>query len=257
VIGLLIGVLARFVGARGRVSRVFELLAATVAAAAAVALSHALGGLSVSLSALAGLILLIPGFSLTVALSELAERHLASGTARFAGALVVFLVIGFGAALGTQVGTLLFGATAAAPLAPQPPWAEPLALLVAPLSLTVLLRAPFSEAPFILLAGALGYGGGRLGGLVLSPELGAVGGALAVGLFASAYARWRDRPESIPLVPGILLLVPGSIGFRSFSELFASDVVPGLESAFRMIVVAISLVAGLLAANVFAPIRRR
>ncbi len=257
MIGLLIGLLAPLVGARGRISRVFELLAAAVAAAAAIALSHALGGLSVSLAALAGLIILIPGFSLTVALSELAQRHLASGTARFAGALVVFLVIGFGAALGTQVGTLLFGAAQAALPQPQPPWAEPLALLVAPLALTVFLRAPLPETPWILLSGALGYGGARLGALVLSPELGAVGGALAVGLFAGFYARWRDRPDSIVLVPGILLLVPGSFGFRSFSELFARDVLPGLESAFRMLVVAISLVAGLLAAAVFAPARRR
>ena len=31
--------------------------------------------------------------------------------------------------------------------------------------------------------------------------------------------RWRHRPAAVVLVPGILLLVPGSIGFRSLTAL--------------------------------------
>jgi len=54
-------------------------------------------------------------------------------------------------------------------------------------------------------------------------------------------------------VPAILLLVPGSIGYRSLASLMQSEVVLGIETAFRMIVIAVSLVAGLLLASVAAP----
>ena len=57
-------------------------------------------------------------------------------------------------------------------------------------------------------------------------------------------------------MPGILLLVPGSIGFRSVAQLLDRDVVLGLETIFRMAFIAFSLVAGLLLANALSPRRR-
>jgi uncharacterized membrane protein YjjP (DUF1212 family) len=257
VIGVLTGLLALALGRYESVSRVFEPIAAAVAAGSAVALARLLPGLSVYLATLAGLIILLPGFTLTVALSELATRHLSSGTARLAGALAVFVSIAFGVAVGTRVGTLLFGDVAAAVPAPLPAWVEPLALLVAPIAIAVLLKAPLGEAPWILVGGVIGFEAGRFGSALFSPELGMFFGALAVGVFSRFYARWRDRPEQIPLVPGILLLVPGSIGYRSLASLMARDVVLGVESAFRMIVIAVSLVAGLLAAAALGPSRPR
>ena len=56
-------------------------------------------------------------------------------------------------------------------------------------------------------------------------------------------------------LPGILLLVPGSIGFWSLAALLESDVVSGVETAFRMVLVAVSLVAGLLLADAIVPPR--
>ncbi len=55
-------------------------------------------------TSLAGLVVLLPGLTFTVALTELSTRHLASGTARLSGALVVFLGLGFGLALGAKLG---------------------------------------------------------------------------------------------------------------------------------------------------------
>jgi uncharacterized membrane protein YjjB (DUF3815 family) len=57
-------------------------------------------------------------------------------------------------------------------------------------------------------------------------------------------------------VPGILLLVPGSIGFRSLASLLDREVVLGVETAFRMILMAVALVAGILVSNIIAPPRR-
>lgn len=58
------------------------------------------------------------------------------------------------------------------------------------------------------------------------------------------------------IVPGILMLVPGSIGFRSISSLLGQDVVIGLKTAMAMLLVAVALAGGLLFANVVVPPRR-
>jgi uncharacterized membrane protein YjjB (DUF3815 family) len=59
------------------------------------------------------------------------------------------------------------------------------------------------------------------------------------------------------LVPGILLLVPGSIGYVSMSSLMQRNTVAGIDTAFTMVISAVSLVAGLLIASILAPEPRR
>lgn len=51
------------------------------------------------------------------------------------------------------------------------------------------------------------------------------------------------------VLPAILLMVPGSLGFTSTSSLLAQDVVVGMQGVFSMVLVAFSLVTGLLLAN--------
>jgi uncharacterized membrane protein YjjB (DUF3815 family) len=53
----------------------------------------------------------------------------------------------------------------------------------------------------------------------------------------------------------MLLLVPGSIGFQSLSSFMARETVPGVESAFRMTLIAVALATGVLFANVLFPAR--
>jgi uncharacterized membrane protein YjjB (DUF3815 family) len=81
--------------------------------------------------------------------------------------------------------------------------------------------------------------------------------AFGVGLASSAYERWRHRPAPVVLVPGILLLVPGSIGYRSMASMMERNTIAGIDTAFAMILTAMSLVAGLLIASIVAPEPRR
>jgi uncharacterized membrane protein YjjP (DUF1212 family) len=256
VIGCVIGVVA-VVAARYRtVGRIFAPLAAACAAALA-GLAARVAPVSVYTATVAGLIVLIPGFSLTVAMIELATRNLVSGTARLAGALGTFLAIGFGVALGTRVVVAFLGRPPRATVpVPLPEWTLFAALLLAPLGFTVLLRARPQDTLWITLSGALAFSGSRGGSIFLGPELGAFAGALVVGVASNAYARAFNRPEVVPLVPGMLLLVPGSLGFQSFASLLERNTVSGVEAAFRMTLVAVSLATGLLFANVVLPARR-
>ncbi len=255
-IGLVTGALALSMGRSQALGRIFEPVAAFIATALATAVAVLVTPVSVFVAVLGGIIVLLPGLTLTVAMPELATRHLASGTARLSSALLLFLTIIFGVALGGKIATLALGSPEPVLPAALPLWTEILALAVAPVSIAVLLKAERSDIGWIALAGWLAYGGSRFGATTLGPELGAFTGALAVGIGSNLYALLRDRPSQIPLVPGVLLLVPGSIGFRSVSSMLNREVISGVETAFTMVFIATALVAGLLVANVVVPRRK-
>lgn len=258
IIGLVIGVLLIPAGRLPSLGRVFPFLAAFSASFIATAAATVLPHYSVYVGTLAGLIVLIPGLTLTTAMTELSSGHLSSGTARLSGALMLFVVIGFGVAMASQTVTLLLGdyPTRVRPEA-LPDWTWWMALVAAPLGFAVLFRAHARDAIWILLAGALGIAGSRVGSATFGPELGAFVGALTVGAASNLYAYILRRPASVTLVPGILLLVPGSIGFRSLSSLLDREVVTGVETAFTMVLIGAGLVAGLLLANVLVPEHRK
>ena len=205
---------------------------------------------------LAGLIVLMPGLTLTVAMIELSTQHLSSGTSRLNNAFITFLAIGFGVAVGSSAVNLLIGSTRTVRPEPLPAWTMLPAIVIMPLAFTILLRAHKADALWIVVAGVIAVGGSRMGDLLLGPQLGVFFGALLVGIFSSAYARWMDRPAVITQVPGILLLVPGSVGFRGLAAMLDEKILSGIDTTFKMILTAIALVAGTLIASVIAPVRR-
>lgn len=254
ILGLGLGLFSLYSENHKRVGRVFESLAAFLVSMAALGLARLVGPISVFVATLAGLIILMPGLLLTTAITELATRHLASGTLRLSSAFMTLLGIVFGVALGTRVGTAAFGVPMETiATAPLPGWAAMLAIVLAAVSSVVILRAEPRDAPWIIASGVLGVAAGRLGAAKLGLELGMFVAAFGVALASSAFERWRKRPAPVVLVPGILLLVPGSIGYRSMSSMMERNTLAGIDNAFTMILTAVSLVAGLLIASVIAP----
>ena len=67
---------------------------------------------------------------------------------------------------------------------------------------------------------------------------------------SNLFARLKRRTPMVTQVPGLLILVPGSIGLRSMQSLLGQDVEMGIATAFRVAIIGISLAAGLLAGNV-------
>jgi len=255
-IGIVTGLLAAVTARLPTTARIFEPLAAFVAALIAAFAAHYITPLSTFVAMLAGLIILLPGYTLTVAMTELATRHLASGTARLSGALLLFLTITFGMALGTTLATAWLGPAPTVTLQQLPFWTELAALLVAPFGFAILLRAEPRDLGWVAVAAWLAFGAARIGSEVLGPQLGAFVGALVVGLAGNFYGLLLDRPTQIPQAPGVLILVPGSLGFRSVAALLDREVVSGVDAAFTMVLVATALVAGILLANVIVPRRK-
>jgi uncharacterized membrane protein YjjP (DUF1212 family) len=252
----LIGVLEQLTRERPTTARVLEPVAALLTSALAAAAASLIGPLSVQVATLSGLIVLLPGLGLTVAINELTTRHLISGSSRLIGAALIFLQLAFGVALGGRLAELLPPAPLLLTPEPLPRWTDLVALAVAAAAVTVLFRARPRDVGWIIVVGALAFGGARLGAQALGPELGAFVGALVLGMASNALARLRNRPSVVTIVPGMMLLVPGSLGFRSLESLLARDVVAGVDTAFSMLMVAVAIAAGLLFANALVPSRR-
>ena len=255
-IGLVVGVMVLASANRERVRRLMSVLGGMVAAAGATAMAHT-ADVFVPIVVLASLIVLLPGFSVTLAMNELALGHLVSGSARLTGATVTFLQLGFGVALGSELVRLVLGP---APSAVVPARLHDatvfLALAIAAGALTVIFRARARDALVILPMSAVAFFGARFGSQQLGPELGVALGALLLGVCSNLLSRRLDQPSAIALMPALLLLVPGSLGFRSLQSLLANDVLGGVETAFTMALVAVGLVSGLLVANAAVTPRR-
>ncbi len=252
-LGLAVGLLQRGLSAPA-LTRLQEPICALAVAGLATLLARA-APLSVPLVTLAGVIVLLPGLSVTLAINELASRHLASGTARFAGAMVSFLLLGLGAGLGWGIADLLPKALRGA-RAPIPPEAIPAALAILSLCYMVLLSARKRDGWVIGISAFLAWYAAQEGGALLGPELGACAASLLVGMWGNLQSRLRDVPSLVAHLPGLLVLVPGSLGFSGLRSMLDDDVVKGVDAAFSMLLIASSLVAGLLAAPVLLPGRR-
>jgi uncharacterized membrane protein YjjP (DUF1212 family) len=258
LIGLAVGALVQIASHSRRLAMVLPALAGLTAVLmgglSEVILSPSLGSVFLFVPILAGLIILIPSLKLTIAVNELAHDHLMSGTARLGGALMSFLQIAFGVALGNKL-VAWFGISGASQPDPLPRWALAVALLVAAVASTLLFRARKRDLPVILTTISVSFCASRLGALAFGPELGVLLGAWLMATCAHLLGRWRNHPSAVGILPGILPLLPGGLGFRTFSSLMAADVVDGVQAGVTMLFVALSLVTGLLLASLTARAR--
>ena len=127
------------------------------------------------------------------------------------------------------------------------------ASLAIPLAFTVLLRAPAWAWPRVLAATLVATYATKLGADMLSPALAMAVGACAVTLLSNGLARHTGRSASLTQVPGILLLVPGSVSFEATQALLAADAVAGVQQLFATGLAATGLVGGTLLGHALLP----
>lgn len=257
IVGLLVGALSVSLARTGQRIELFEFVGGLVGAALVTALAAWGVRTALSTTVLGGLLTLLPGLTLTVAMTELASRHLSSGTARLMWAVVGLTALAIGAAVGTALVTALAGPVRSARIVPLEPWTRYLALGLAPFAFGVLLGARPWDLPWILVAVLVGFSGLQLGQQTIGAEVGAAIGALTVGLAANLFERLRLGPAAVVQVPGILVLVPGSIGFRGITALIDENLTTGFAAWSGMLLTAVALAAGLLLSNVVLPPRGR
>jgi uncharacterized membrane protein YjjB (DUF3815 family) len=101
-------------------------------------------------------------------------------------------------------------------------------------------KVPFDEAwQFIVKVGLAAHRYGSTAGRL---ETFLVGLSMVV---ANLWARKTGRPSSIVLIPAIVLLVSGSIGFRGLASMAGGDLLLGAQQFLQMFVVTMTIFVGI------------
>jgi uncharacterized membrane protein YjjP (DUF1212 family) len=254
-VGLAVGALSVLARRMQRLTSLVELLAGFLAAVLTLALGHVLPHFHLATVVLAGLILLLPGLSITLGVSEVAARHLVSGSARLAGATVSLVSLGLGVAVGYAIFTKLDWVPPAGPVREIPgQWLTVLAVVASSCALLIVTNSRPRDIWVVLCAVVVAVFGARLGAWLLGPTVGVVVASLLLGLGSNLYARLTSRPGAVPLVPGLAVLVPGALGFRGIS-VFLRSATGSVEILAAVLVIAAGLVVGLLVADATLPAR--
>lgn len=259
VLGLVIGWIALLSTTRPHLAAASEAVAALVATSLATMFAHFVAPLSLQTVIVASLIVLMPGLTLTTAVAELATQQLASGTARFAGALMTLLKLTFGSVAATQLMTALGWTPQQALPMVLPAVVEVIGALLAAASFAILFRAARRDVPVVMASAILGYVITRLAGNWLGE--GAFSGgvfvaSLTIAALSNLYGRSRGRSGILVRVPGIMLLVPGSVGFRALGFVMERDYALGVDTLVAVLSALLALVAGLLFGSLLIPPRK-
>lgn len=255
--GLLLGALVQLARPRPRLREAEEAVAGLLAGFVVVLVAAYVGPLNQNTVIIAALIALLPGLTLTNAMSELASGHLVAGTARFSGAVMSVLKLTVGTVLAVSLAQMAGIEPEVRALRPQPEWVEWGGLLAAALSFAVLFRAAPRDYPVVMLAAAAGYLVSRYAGLAWGSPAGIFLAAFVLTAAGNGYARWWNRPGALVRVPGIIMLVPGSASLRSLLTLVQQqDVASGQVAILGVLNILAALVAGLLFGNLLVSARR-
>lgn len=211
---------------------------------------------TVFITILSGIILMIPGFTTTVALSELATMNLISGAGRFAGAIIVMLMMVAGVVMGNELGEHAFPAEITNHSTPIPIESALYWVCVAGLGASFIgvLKAPLKSAPIVIAAALMASSISIITGAEFGPLAGAFTGSFVIAGAGHLYQRLSGRSALLVQVPGLLSLVPGSVGFRGLSAIIEQNFIEGLRISMDMVLTATALAIGTLLANGLAPI---
>lgn len=240
-----------------RVASMLEPLAITVVACCTVGISHLDPGINQPLVVLSSVIIFIPGLSLAVALRELAARELLSGTARLMDALMVLFKLFFGSILGSAIGVLLWGGITPADDLHVPTWTVWPAVVLLACCLSVVFKARLSDSPWGAASAILAFSISTVVTTAWGITLGAFLGAMAVGIYANLFARWKNAPAILVTLQGIVVLVPGSKVYVGLDSVVNGSQIVGVDQVgVQSFLLFMSLVAGLVFASAIVEPRK-
>ena len=253
ILGLLVGALALPAQRAARTGPVVAPIAAVVASFGAAVLATLGLDAAPDVVTLAALVTFLPGMTLTIGMRELATEHLQSGVANTASALVQLLGLVFGVGIGRSIASDWFGPTADVVSRPAPSAAQFAGALAAGLAFTLTLRARYRDAVFMCSATVLALAANEAGEAVFGKQASVFVASLAVGLVGGFVGLRLRRSPLVFLVPGVLMLVPGSAGFNSVLQLLTGQTVSGIDAGIDTFVTAMSIAYGLMVSGVAFP----
>jgi len=240
-----------------RVTEMLEPIVALISALLASAITLIDPSINVPIVILSSIIAFIPGLSLTVGLSELAARHLMSGTARIMDGVMMLFKLYFGAVLGLALANLFWGKVEFIPPQTTPMWTSWAAVTILSISLVILFKARKKDAPWGIISGYIAYSVSVWAGGYLGIALGAFVGAFALGIYSNLFSRIMNLPSSIVRLLGLVVLVPGSKVYIGLNSLVSGEqMIASSDIGSQAFLIFMSLVAGIIFSNVAIPHRK-
>ncbi len=200
--------------------------------------------------AIGAISLIVPGLTLTTAISELADQNFASGTIKLMkGALTLFamatayvLVRDFATYL-MDSSDIWYGKNFR--LTPQSEWMAIIDNAGLILSFAIIFQVPRSALLWSTLTGLAGWLILKQTQLPNSYAIPSFLAAMGVGTLSLVFSRFLNLPSQIYSVPGILSMLPGLLALSSFSSFGTAQARSGQDVVFSVAVVACSIVFGL------------
>jgi uncharacterized membrane protein YjjP (DUF1212 family) len=251
-IGLCTGALSTVSAKSAVVARLFAVAAAFLATLIVAAYTMFLGPTNIYISIIAGIVVLLPGYSLTLALHELANDFLVAGVARLGRVFSVLLALGCGAFLGLAIvpWVIRTGSVQSHPVAAT--WWIVASIGMA-IGMSITLDARLRDFSWVFAASFVALFTAHVLGGTSAHAVSAFLAAFICGLVANTGARFLRVPQAIMLVPALIVLVPGSLSYESVLFAFQHNIDSALIQAANTVVAAIQIVAGLLLSQIVLP----
>ena len=209
---------------------------------------------------LSTIIVFVPGLSLTVALSEIAQRDLVSGTSKFVQSVMGLFKLYFGAVLGVGIGSLIWGSGAGDivhDLQTLPEWKTIPIVFGLALFLLVAFNIHIKDLLWCACSSFIGFYVAQTSEAYFGIAVGMFLGAFAVGAYANLFSQIRNTPASLVLSHGLILLVPGSKTYIILNSWITGEqMLEHSSNGNQAFLIFISLVAGLLFSNALIPTRK-
>ena len=201
--------------------------------------------LNLVLVILSAVAIILPGYTISLGAGELAAQHIVSGASNLMSGLICLFKQVAGGWLGVIAAGFVIPLAAMGPANPvEPVW---MWLLVPTIIVGLCLAFQTSHRDLLWAALVCGiaYLGILAGSALLDSNLGNLVGTIIAVVVANLWARKIGRPSSIVLIPAIVLLVSGSIGFRGLVAMAGGDFLLGAGQFLQMFVVAMTIFAGI------------
>jgi len=200
----------------GYIRSVLESLVAFMATVVTGIFSLYFNQINISMTILAAIIVFIPGLAITTALEEITSKSLVSGTAKLFDALVSLFKQFFGVVLGLAILPLFMVLKPNQVVNDIPEWMDYIAIIVLSLSLMPVFKVRPKDLFLGVVTGFLCFVTTLFfdfTGILVSIFL----GTITAVVISKIFSKLTRSPQLVFLIPGIIMLVPGSKAFIGLS----------------------------------------
>ncbi|KAJ2725125.1 pheromone-regulated protein prm10 [Coemansia sp. Benny D115] len=273
LLGLIVGLLQLMAGRFTNYANLFEVSSAFIVSfIAALLQGH---DICFAVVSFAGIAMLLPGLALTTSIIEMVSRNMITGAVRFVFAMARCFILGYGISVGSTLGTRVLGLSTSVDLLADQMSSSTgmgnctqglskywwfLFLPVLSLAFNISISAHWRQWPTMLFAGCLAYTVSYFSAFsdAVAPLAPAIA-AFAMGLYANIMASFSNHRSAVePILGGVLLMVPGSLGLRTVLAFITSSGNSSGNFLYDMFSTSLSIAAGLfLSGMVVFPNRKK